>query len=173
MAAVSSARRVVLVGVAAAIGCLLSGCGEKLTEYHDEEGRFRILLPGTPTPVERKKLQAGQKAVVLEQRSGNWKVVWEDLALPRPLDPEQCLDMACTAAVEKLQGKAVSRKTIHVGDYPGRDLIAEDSTGKVIVRDRMYLVGRRLYHVIATGPKWWVERGITDQVLDSFELEPE
>ena len=36
--------------------------------------------------------------------------------------------------------------------------------------DRMYLVGRRLYQVVASGPRWWVEAKQARQVLDSFQV---
>ena len=70
-----------------------------------------------------------------------------------------------------LKAKEISRKAITLmGRYPGRELVAEWPNGNGIVQDRLYLVDHRLYQVVASGPKWWVESATTRQVLDSFRL---
>ncbi len=169
MAAVSSLRRV--LPFAAAIVCLLPGCGEKLTEYRSEEGRFRILLPGTPKTVSDRALGKGVQAVQFEERSGDFTVAWSDPQPARatPGTLEQ-LDLACNRAIDNLQGKALSRRSITLGNHPGREMLVEGPDGKVVVRLRLYLVNGRLYQVAAGGARWWVDRGTTDKVLDSFAV---
>jgi hypothetical protein len=165
-------RRFCLV-LAAALGWSLCGCGsERLTEFRSELGRFRILLPGSPSTHPEGRLPRGVKLVRLEQASGTYDVAWEDLDLSKPkMTPEERLDHACDSAVARLGGKTLSRKKITLADnYPGRDLVAEGPGGKVIVRDRIYLVERRLYQVVVSGPKWWVQSATSRKVLDSFEL---
>jgi hypothetical protein len=167
--AATSTRRAGLVLVAA-IGILIAGCGgDRLTEFRSEEGRFRILLPGTPS---EETLTRGIKTIRLQQRSGSFVVAWEDLKrTDQKMSPDERLDMACNAAVEQIRGKALSRRKTTLADrYPGRDLVAQGPDGNLIHRDRMYLVDGRLYQVLASGSKWWVESATVERVLDSFEL---
>jgi hypothetical protein len=42
--------------------------------------------------------------------------------------------------------------------------------GKGIVHERMYLVGRRLYQVLISGPRWWVESATSRKVMESFRV---
>jgi hypothetical protein len=155
--------------LAAAIGSLLSGCGERLTEYRDDEGRFRILLPGTPSPLNEKVLGKGARAVQLKQPSGEYTVAWSDPE-PGKAGAEEQLDRHCNLAVENLKGKALSHKTISLAGQPGRELLVEAGDGQVLVRLRLYLVDGRLYQVAVGGAKWWVEKPSTAKVLDSFEV---
>jgi hypothetical protein len=169
MAAATSCRPIVLL-LAAAVGCLLSGCGEKLTEYTDDKGGFRILLPGTPRAVKQKEMP-GARAVRLQQHSGAYEVAWLDLdakTLKQPAD--ETLEAHCKMAVEALKGKVLRRKEITQGGHPGRELLVEGPDGQPTVRLRLYLVGPRLYQVTVGGSKWWVEQSRADMVLGSFEL---
>jgi hypothetical protein len=172
MNAITSNRLYTIVPVLALFGCCLVGCSERLAEYQSDEGRFRILMPGTPVPVPAKDLPRPVKAVRLEQRSGNYDVAWEELDLGKGKDnADERLDRACDKAVEAQKGKELARKTIRLGGrYPGRELLSESADGKRLVCDRLYLVDGRLYNVIASGQKWWVESGTTRRVLDSFVL---
>jgi hypothetical protein len=115
-------------------------------------------------------LPKGKYKVSLEQRSGTYTVAWEDLPEKKDLSSEERLDLACNGAIDELKGKALSRKSITLKGHPGRELIVAWATGKGIVHDRMYLVGQRLYHVMAAGEKWWVESSTSQRVLDSFEI---
>jgi hypothetical protein len=135
-------------------------------------GRFRIRLPGIPSPVPARGEGVLVHGVRLSQQSGNYTVTWEDIDRGKTgKNDDELLDLACTAAVSRLKGKELSRKKIGLDSrHPGRDLVAEWSDGKGVVQDRMYLVDGRLYHIVASGPRWWVESGTTRKVLESFAL---
>jgi hypothetical protein len=173
MAAASFPGRVCLVLVAASVGLSLLGCsGDRLEEFRSEEGRFRILLPGTPTLEQTPDLPSGVKSFRLEQQSGEYVVAWEKIDLRGTARTAQDrLDGACDRAIEMLKGKELSRKEISLdGKYPGRELLVEGPRDRRVVRDRMYLVDSRLYHVMVSGPRWWVESRPAKKVLDSFQL---
>jgi hypothetical protein len=171
--AVSGSRRLRLVLIAAAVGWLASGCGgERLTEFRSKAGRFRILLPGTPSTTSDPELPEVVRSIRLDQPSGSYVVAWEDVDMSdRTLSADRRLDLACDKAVEKLKGKALARKEITLaGEHPGRELVAATADGSKFIRDRMYLVEGRLYQVVASGPKWWVQSRTAERVFDSFEL---
>ncbi len=166
-----NAVRCIACLVVAFIGSLSAGCGDRLTEYTNDEGRFRVRLPGTPSPVEGKGEQAVVHGVRLSQQSGNYTVTWEDIDRQKTgKSDDELLDLACAAALARVKGKELSRKAIELDGHPGRDLVTEWSDGKGIVQDRMYLVDGRLYHVVASGARWWVESSTSRKVLGSFAV---
>jgi hypothetical protein len=151
----------------------LSGCSPALEEYVSEEGKFRVRMPAQPTLVRDPELPSNVKKVSLLQRSGSYEVAWEDLPASDASDDRR-LDDACDGALKALQPKDVNqdvkRKEITLaGRYPGRELAVKTPDGK-LVQDRMYLVKRRLYQVVVSGSKWWVESPASQKVLDSFEV---
>lgn len=149
----------------------LTGCGEPLVEHVSTEGRFRISLPGEPTVLSGEDLPPGVRKVTLEQRSGSYSVAREDLPNRDDRSTDDLLDMACNGALERLKARPISRKPISLaGKYPGRELYAEWPGGKGVILDRLYVAEGRLYHVIASGQRWWVESPTTRQVLDSFAI---
>lgn len=151
---------------------LLTGCGESLDEHVSTEGRFRISMPGQPTDLSGEELPPGVRKVTLEQRSGSYSVAWEELPKRDDRSTDDLLDMACNGALERLKARPISRKPITLaGKYPGRELYAEWPGGKGVILDRLYVAEGRLYHVIASGQRWWVESPATRSVLDSFILE--
>jgi hypothetical protein len=171
MDAMLSKRRWLLCSLVVASIALLPGCGDGLQEYVSKEGRLRVLMPGTPEVDNDPTLPSVIKKRTLLQRSGSYAVAWEDLAPDNKHSADQRLDRACDAAVKHLKGRTITRKEIELtGGYPGRELIVEWDNQQGIVHDRMYLVEDRLYHVMASGPKWWVESAISRKVLDSFAL---
>ena len=146
----------------------VAGCGPRLVEHVSEDGRFGVLLPGEPRGEEDEELPKGQHKVAFVERSGNYTVAWRDLPGQKE-PPDEVLDTACDKALEALRAEPVSRKEITLkGRYPGRDLAAAWSRG--FFHARFYLVRRRLYHVVVSGEKWWVESARSRKVLESFRL---
>src|SRR5262245_56373453 len=147
---------------------LAAGCGSDWPEYAPEGGRYKVRMPGTPSEDKDPDLPEGVHKVSLSQRSGNYAVAYQDLPEGGGLSVEERLDRACDGALRSLKATEVSRKAIQLqGEHPGRELVAEYAGGTRRVRGRLFLVGRRLYQVLATGQKWWVESGAVTRFLDS------
>ncbi|MFM7150641.1 MAG: hypothetical protein ACKO23_12430, partial [Gemmataceae bacterium] len=149
----------------------VSGCGPRLEDYHSEEGRFHIRLPGQPRSDPNPDLPRGIRSIVFMERSGSFTLAWEKLAAGKE-DPQRLLDEACKGAVEKLKGKELSRKKIELpGGHPGRELMVEWPERKGVTLQRIYLVDRQLYNVVASGTAWWIESDPVRAVMNSFRLE--
>src|SRR5947207_15644152 len=84
-----------------------SGCSDGLEEYVSEEGRFRVRMPGAPTPARPGELPKGKYKVSLEQRDGNYTVAWEDLPAKGGVSADDHLEAACKGGVELLKGEVL------------------------------------------------------------------
>jgi hypothetical protein len=156
------------VGLGVALA--LVGCGDGLQEYVSEEGGFRVLFPAAPSTAPDPDLPRGVRKVSHVERSGSYAVAWEEVGDGEGGAAER-LDRACDAAVKKLKGKELARSTIKLhGEHPGRELVIEWPDGRGVTHQRMYLVEGRLYQVVASGLKWWMDTPRPRKVLDSFRL---
>ncbi len=150
-----------------------SGRAEDLKEFASEAGRFKVLLPGKPEPRELKIPRGTMHLVSIRTDQGEYLASWIDLPLEESAEKAEArLDRMRDGIVERVMGKVVREKTVTLDDkHPGRDLVAEVSQpDKGRLRARLFLVGSRLYQVIAVGTKGWTESKEADQVLDSFAL---
>jgi hypothetical protein len=158
---------------------LLAGCaGDVTQEFTSPEGKFTVAFPGTPQEDDDPSLSGeGIHKVSLMERSGFYAVAYQFVNLPdhaTASDLEERLEQACTGAVRNLKARLLSKKKITLaGKYPGRDLVAEWGNKQGIVHYHLYLVDGRLYQVIVSGEKWWVESPKAQKFLDSFRLSEE
>ncbi len=79
-------------------------------------------------------------------------------------DPQQVLD----GAARGVKGKLLARKAIQLGSHPGRDL--EFAAGDLRIRNRLYLVGNRLYQVQVVYPAVGNYRADVERFVTSFRL---
>jgi hypothetical protein len=158
-----------------ALALLLVGCGPSFNEYTSTEGRFTVRVPGTPQVTRKEIPGATVFMATVEQPSGRYVVGWMDIQ-PKPDEGEApvwvSLGNARDSAVRSVGGTLLFDHKITLGGkkYPGFDLLIELPGKEDRTRDRMYLVNGRLYQVIASGRKWWVESSDTQKFLDSFRL---
>ena len=158
-----------------ALGLLLvGGCGPSFSEYTSAEGRYTVRVPAAPR-LSKKETAAGDTSLaIVEQPNGRYVVAYLDLkAGPGEGDAkaQQRLEGARDAAARSVGGAVLADRAITLaGKYPGRDVTIELPGKEDLARDRMYLVNGRLYQVMATGRKWWVESSDTQKFLDSFRL---
>jgi hypothetical protein len=164
------ARRI--LSVAAVLILSVVGCTKGSREYTSVEGRFVVMLPGTPSLDPDPDVPEGVQQVRLAQQSGTYTVAWQDLPKKEAdRDPEERLDRACNGALRALEATQVSRKPVRLdGQYPGRELVAGWEGREGRVRARFYLVDGRLYQVVVNGPRWWAESATADRFLESFGL---
>src|SRR5262245_16995739 len=148
-----------------ALGCV----GERLVEHVSEAGGFLVRFPGPASTEPDPDLPDRVQKVSFVERSGSYAVAWEDVAAPKA-GADALLDRACDDAIRRLKGKEKERRTIALDGHPGREQVLDWPDGRGQVRQRVYLVDRRLYHVVVSGATWWIEKPVTRKVMDSFQL---
>jgi len=142
---------------------LASGCSPNWQEYTSAEGRFLVLMPDSPT----------EERSVKQTTCGTMKVVSLDTVLNKHLvfatrgfysvsysdfggtncpaeDARRVLDEERDDAVKNLGGKLVEERDLTDGDRIGREIqVRTPRLG--LVRERIYVVDRRVYRVIVGG----------------------
>jgi len=83
------------------------------------------------------------------------------------VSPERVLDDEREGAIKRLSGRLVREEAVRLDDHPGREI--EVATQAGLVRARIYLADRRVYHVVAGGG---AEASSEDarRFFDSFKL---
>jgi len=163
-----------------AVGTLLAGCGGKAdwTEFKSEEGGFSILMPGAPT--EETQTQATELGDIdihmftYEEKDVAYIVGYNLLpaAILELSSADPMLDGACEGQVSSVNGTEVSRQTISLGAYPGRELEirVDDADGIKTLHTRIYLVEDKLYQVLVVGGEDQSGAEDTIKFLDAFKL---
>lgn len=172
-------RNFIFVFIAACF--FASGCGKaEWKDFKSEAGKFSVQLPGVPEektqPVNVAKLgNVNMFTYTLEQSDGAYMAAYNDYpaGLFAQVSTDKVLDGARDGAVGNMQGgKLISEQKIAIGNYPGRDIVAEGAQGNMtfVVKARVYLVNYRLYQVMAIMPKDKSSSIDAAKFLDSFKL---
>lgn len=155
----------------------LAARGQEFKPFASSAGKYKALFPGTVKTAVT-DVQAGKDTLKLTLDSVELKgditftVSYIDASeevAKRPAGPrlEKVRD-----AIKGEKGKVHSDKeiTVVLGEekFPGRDVLLETPNG--FLRNRMVIVGRRLYQVMVQGSKEVVTSSSADKFLDSFEL---
>jgi hypothetical protein len=150
---------------------MLAGCSDRMVPYTNEAGGFTVLLPGTPEVTTTKNKEGHDvPTVVLNERSGTYTISWQ---VPKAQGTESAdakLDTASKGMAEIINGLDHGFKAIKLGEWPGREIIIEIPTKQTWLRVRLYMVGDRLYNVITSGSRWWVDSAEARRFHDSFRL---
>jgi hypothetical protein len=152
---------------------------EELKEFTPKEGGFSVLLPDTPKKTEvpiktpdGKSITQVQYAVDLGK--GAYLVSYQDNPhLEKATDEKryEALTTGRKKVEEIFQGKLLKEEKIKLDDkHPGLFFEVDMPKLKGIYRCRMYLVGGRLYQVIALGEQEVATSKDANRFLESFRL---
>src|SRR5262249_10893430 len=149
---------------------------EKAKVLSSAEGKFTVYMPAQPKPKNLNVLGVTMKSFFYQQQDGAYGFAFADPPIPAGESSEQTqkrLDGARDGMVRNIQGELVGESRIWLqAKHPGREVRA-DLPGKVgIARARVYLVGQRMYQVIAVGRPAWVNSVEATKFLDSLALAP-
>jgi hypothetical protein len=159
------------------IGALLTGCQWfKWKEFVSPEGRFSVLMPGTPT-VQAQKLNTPVGTIelyvfVVERDGSQYLVAYNDYpeAVVKSGDPEKILDGARGGVVANVKGRLLSEVKITLQQSPGRELKVMIPNGAQMMQTRLYFVKNRLYQVgVVTTEAGAAAKDIL-KFLESFKL---
>jgi hypothetical protein len=144
-------------------------------EFASKEGRFKLLMPGTPKQYKLDTESDFGKGVLhintVEAGETMYGTNYCDFPAEVKKAPlKQVYDSSRDGAVANLEGKLASEKDIKLGEYPGREIRIEVAGGKKLFRARVYLVDQRLYQVVVFGTKETATSKEADKFLDSFKL---
>lgn len=128
-------------------------------EISSAEGRFTVLMPGTPS--EDKK----EGSFTAKTQSGVFTVAYKDFAEEvSQTTPDELLEQVSQGLATD-GSKLLSKRKISLSGYPGREVKYEDSD-KLVGIIRIYLVKERLYLNIVI-PSTAED---TNKFFDSFRL---
>jgi len=144
-------------------------------EFLSKEGRFKVLMPGTPEPPKaNNKNDAGKNDLKLNTVSvGSTVYSAGHVDLPAMIKDSsvmQTYDRWLELTVAKLGGKVISDKEIKLGKHSGCEVLYDIQDVKTIFRIRLFLIGQRLYQLNVIGPKDEATSKDADKFLDSFNV---
>ncbi len=147
-------------------------------EFTCEEGQYKILMPGIPSPREESRLTWFGLAI----KAKGWEVerrefparffVFHFEARIGENDVEALLDQTAAQISAARNGKLVNVKRISLDRHPGREAIMEcpGKSGIDTQVSRFYFANNRHYHTAVVTPKKKASADYVTKFLDSFKL---
>ena len=164
--------------IAAAALFTLGNSSDEWETITPEQGGFSVKIPANST-LTRKKVNGedGSSEVVIVQAGEArlaYLVTYVDVSATTARMPRSLLDGTRDVAVSSSKGKLLSEKKILLKKYPGREIRAEvplgDDPKGGFLKCRIYLVGRRVFQVMAIGPKDEANAKEIDKFFGSFQI---
>lgn len=166
--------------VAAVVGQLTTGFMQKdfagLKEFKSPDNSFMVMLP---KDVKEEKQAVNTQLGPIEYVSYSAKAKHQEFTIAysdypdsfvTATDPKVLLDGSRDGAVRNIQGTLLSETIIDMNGRPGRELRIEGPQ-KIILKSRIYLVGKRLYQIMAVSqPDHSFDKKI-DEVFSSFKIQ--
>jgi hypothetical protein len=122
-------------------------------------GRFAVLLPGEPkaakTVSETQRGPIQTHTFTIEVGPNTYAVSWFDLpgVLPRGPQIRATLDGGQKGLLDKLgRVKVLKDKEISIDGFPGKEVVVENAERHYTLTARLYLVGQRIYTLLASAP---------------------
>lgn len=170
-------RAVLPIACCLLVAAITTGCqGSGWSEYKPEGGRLAVQMPGTPKLQSQTVSTAAgdvelHVAMLQPDADTAYGVSWADYPQEavQSLTADEVLDGARDGAVAKLNGTLAGSDNIMLsGSHPGRDLRVTMPDGAHVYRSRVYLIGNRLYQVIAVTTTAGASGPDVTKFLDSF-----
>jgi hypothetical protein len=149
----------------------------KSEKFSHKEGKFTVTVPKKPVEQKQKlKTEAGELDVymfVVDQKDRGYITSYTDYPKGTVTNKnrEKVLEGARDGSVKGVKGKLISDKKIKLGKmHDGYELQIQLPNKGVTIRSRIYLVGDRLYQVVALGPADFTKGKEVDAYFDSFKV---
>lgn len=163
------------------VSALLASCGgagaPEWKEFSPSGGDFSALMPGAPketssdidTDVGAIKLHA----YTLDTAGIAYSVQYCDYPISvLAAGADVIVEGAVEGMVEGGKYTLVNKSTISLGEFPGREVKLHMSSGDLLIWNRVYLAGARMYQVMAVVSKADETKSAPDvsRFLDSFKI---
>lgn len=152
---------------------LLAGCSNS---YNPAAEPFKATFPGTPKKIKRTLTQNGMTLKIdytgYEVENGVYAVTYCDYPAGhvKNLGADNVLTGARNGAAASVGGMITSHKTISLGQHKGQEVKITDAAKGMETRNRMYLVGDRMYQVMVVRKGGSTDDAKAEEFFDSFEL---
>ncbi|MCA9187085.1 MAG: hypothetical protein R3E01_13690 [Pirellulaceae bacterium] len=154
-------------------------CAAQLQSFESTEGGFQISFPGAPQESESEipntdGIRTLQKQYVVGTADGAYIASYQDNPNLKSASAER-VNQAYTAAGAGLKkafgGDIKSETKVKLGDnIEGREFVVPIPAAGGVARCRLFLVGTRLYQIMAVGKPDFVDADQTTKVMESFAL---
>jgi LSD1 subclass zinc finger protein len=140
--------------------------------FASQEGKFSALFPGTPTQTSSNDRQGTTTYTIMVELNAQktaYMVMYNDM----PAGVTEATSKFLFDTVAKNFGPAVKKKKdIKLDGHPGIELELEQLQDRdiIAITDRIYLVDRRMYQVMASAAKDKKDPAQFAEFLDSFKL---
>jgi hypothetical protein len=147
-------------------------------KFHSPEGRFSALFPGkVKEEVTTISTPAGPVTFhfySVEQQQGFYGVGYSDYSVDpvaaRGLD--SVLNITRDAAVANVKGKLLSEQPVDIQGHHGREVTILTHNGTASLKARFFMVGSRMYELMAGSSTRMFITGDLDRFFGSFTLDP-
>jgi hypothetical protein len=161
--------------IAVEVSCASADDQADWKEFASKDGRFKVLMRGTPKQNNLDTESDFGKGVlhmnVVQAGRTMYAANYCDFPAEIKKAPlKQVYDSSRDGAVANLDGKLASEKDVKLGEHPGREIKIDVAGGKQLFRARVYLIDQRLYQVVVFGTKDTATSKEADKFLDSFKL---
>lgn len=144
--------------------------------YTSTEGRYSALVPQQPKlSSQDASASTGEKFTQFMAQATDSDSLYGFIYFDYPPDMDFSLDKARDGAVAAVKGTLLSEEAISLGGYPGRELkiAAKNSDLDLLIRARIYDVGRRVYvlqHIFHKSSDSPTVAEKTARFFDSFKV---
>jgi len=149
------------------------GSGSPMDKYTYPEGRFKVMLPGSPQV--KYTDQSGMRMVdyLYTVPEGTFNVSYVILPEPPPnLKTSQLLDNMSQSVVNSLKGLHTRQYPSSLQGFPGCQLEMPELANKSgqSARFRIYIVKNFIYIIGLAGKKEWLNSSNAKEFLDTFQV---
>ena len=144
------------------------------TKFTSEEGRFSVLMPGTPEDkVETTPSDHGPYTthlLILRQPRNVFLIGWVDYDPSFNFNRQTELEMNRDNFVKGVNARLIETRATRIDGYPALEFTAENANR--IFRSRVYMVGRRPYQLVIGSPKGIDDTVNINRFFNSFKISP-
>jgi hypothetical protein len=158
-------------GQAGTVAAANAGGGAGFKEFVSPEGKFRVMMPGTPVRQQQRLGPISITMYTLQNSNGAYVVAFCDVPIPvgeSDFQLQKRLDGARMGALGNVGGVLVKENRVFLqGRDPGREIEA-NAPGKGLIRARFFIASRRMYQIMVVGNPQFVHSADATRFLDSL-----